>query len=93
MIEAGLAMIACCLPTLKPLITDRGIVSAVRSLRSAASFGRIYTNDTSLNAASDNKTSRSKTYNHIEDGSMDAVALRNAAVEMQMDNYPVDARH
>lgn len=34
MIEAGIALIACCLPVLKPLVSDRGVASIIASIRS-----------------------------------------------------------
>ena len=41
MIEAGIALIACCLPVLKPLVADRGLGSVVASVRSVISLPSI----------------------------------------------------
>ena len=41
MLEAGLALIACCLPTLNALLIQKSVDSIVRSVRSAISLGSL----------------------------------------------------
>ncbi|MCJ1314646.1 hypothetical protein MMC25_008328 [Agyrium rufum] len=42
MVEAGLALIACCLPTLNALFAKKSIESVIRSIRSAVSLGSMF---------------------------------------------------
>jgi hypothetical protein len=81
MIEAGLAMIACCLPTLKPLISEHGIQSAIASVRSAISLhslGNRSMESTSLKNSSSSK--KASSYGKIEDGMVDQGPLRGDTV-------------
>lgn len=75
MLEAGLALIACCLPTLKSLITKQGLQSAVNSVRSAVSLH-------SINPASSHGSTGSRNikagngYAMFEHGASDTGPLR-----------------
>lgn len=60
MIEAGLALIACCLPVLKPLVYDRDLGSVFASVRS-----RITLRSDRSNASQNSKASFTKLCNSI----------------------------
>lgn len=55
MIEAGLAIIACCLPTLQSLLPKDGVQSMIAGLRSMASFRPLRSVFTSRHASSNRR--------------------------------------
>ncbi|PQE29624.1 plasma membrane Pth11 protein [Rutstroemia sp. NJR-2017a BBW] len=70
-IEASLALIACCLPTLKTLVSTQGLQSAVASVRSAISLQslqNIRPNNSKGSEGSRNGTKRPDVYTEIEGG-------------------------
>ncbi|KAH8663036.1 hypothetical protein BGZ60DRAFT_454850 [Tricladium varicosporioides] len=83
MIEAGLALIACSLPMLKPLISEHGIQSAVNSVRSAISLHSITRSNGSAGSKGGSKASKaSNNYSKLEPGATDMAPLRgDRAVE------------
>jgi hypothetical protein len=83
MIEAGIALIACCLPVLKPLVSDKGVGSVVASIRS-----RVTLRSNRSNASQDSKTwpratETTGTYSKMSrEGSL-AAPLKEEDIEMQ----------
>jgi hypothetical protein len=80
MIKAGLALIAYCLPTLKPLISEQGIQSAINSARSAISLHTLSNHSARSNYSNGTGNSRSakktNSYGKIEDGRLNQAPLR-----------------
>ncbi|CAD6445428.1 d50c81d9-2706-463f-b1d0-bde9585233ce [Sclerotinia trifoliorum] len=84
MVEAGIALIACCLPTLKPLMSGQGIGSAIASIRSVISlpFNNSLTSQNSNTVSHNSKTSR--TYRKMErDGSVMVEPLKEGNIELK----------
>ncbi|TVY58429.1 hypothetical protein LSUE1_G008188, partial [Lachnellula suecica] len=76
-IEAGLALIASCLPTLKPLLSEQGIKSAINSVRSAISLDSIHNG---LSANTSPKSYEASAYDKLEPGSTEPTPLRGDTV-------------
>jgi len=79
MIEAGLALIACCLPVLKPLVTGRGVQSVINSVRSAISLQSLSHRSNGSGGSKGSKTTKPGSYAKME-GDIDSEPLRGDAI-------------
>ncbi|CAG8950862.1 hypothetical protein HYFRA_00003079 [Hymenoscyphus fraxineus] len=77
MIEAGLALIACSLPSLKPLVSEVGLQSAINSVRSALSLNSMGGGSSGSKNSRGSRNSRTNTYGRLEDRNQDGVPLRS----------------
>ncbi|KAF7879466.1 hypothetical protein EAF04_000662 [Stromatinia cepivora] len=90
-IEAGLALVACCLPTLKPLVSPQGIASVVASLRSVISLQSLQSGTGGSNRSRKSRDSRNPTtkganaYKNIDESSNTELRGGHNAI-MEMDN-------
>jgi hypothetical protein len=93
MIEAGIALIACCLPVLKPLVSDKGVGSVVASIRS-----RVTLRSSRSNASQDSKTwaratETTGTYSKMSrEGSL-AAPLKEEDIEMNHSSRGPSGEH
>jgi hypothetical protein len=86
MIEAGLALIACCLPVLKPLVTERGVQSVINSVRSAISLQSLPNGSNGSKGSKGSRPSKTASYAKME-GDVDSELLRgDAIIEMNTSN-------
>jgi hypothetical protein len=80
MVEAGHALIACCLPSLKSLVSERGIQSAINSVRSAISLHSLPNRSGESKNSNESNNSRiskkTNSYGKIEDSTLDQAPLR-----------------
>ncbi|CAG8972832.1 hypothetical protein HYALB_00001251 [Hymenoscyphus albidus] len=77
MIEAGLALIACSLPSLKPLVPEVGLQSAINSVRSALSLNSMGGGSSGSKNSRGSRNSRTNTYGRLGDRNQDGVPLRS----------------
>jgi len=86
MIEAGLALIACSLPSLKVLVSAQGLQSAINSVRSVVSLQSYNNGTTEGSKVSLGSKSARKNYNNLKPGGTDQVPLRGDNV-MEMNSH------
>lgn len=89
MIEAGLALVACSLPSLRALVSDQGLQTAINSFRSILSLNSGINRSSNLNKNSSLTPTGSgaseRPYSKMDPDTADLTPLRGGYV-MEMDN-------
>lgn len=77
MIEAGLAIIACCLPTLQALLPKDRVQSLIAGLRSMASFRPLRSGSTSPHTRFNRRRWPFSKIGSVKEGADDGLALKH----------------